>query len=319
MSVLLVCSGGGHLKQLSQLIDRTPFADQDRLWVTFDTGLSRSLLAGQEVVYASYAAPRDMGGVARNAVLAAKVVGARRFDHAISTGANLAVDFLPLARLRGTQCHYVESAARAEGPSLTGKIMERTPGVTTYTQYQHWAGPRWSYVGSVFDAYAPGPRREVGAVRSAVVTLGTNESYPFRRVLERLVALFAQIGVDPADVLWQTGTTDVQGLGIDGRASVEHDELRAAVAEADVVVTHSGTGSAVTALELGRMPLLVPRRVEHGEHIDDHQVQIAAELARRGLAVQCAVEDLDAAALLQAAGGSTVGVPDPPALAITVR
>lgn len=310
MSVLLVCSGGGHLKQLHELLPRLPFPTEDRLWVTFDTGLSRSLLAREEVLYARYAAPRDVVNILRNAALATRVVGRRTFDHAVSTGSSLAVNYLPLAVVRGTSCHFIETAARAAGPSLTGKIMARAPGVRTYTQYRRWAGGTWGYAGSVFDIFEPAPRpATVDTLRRVVVTLGTTESYGFRRLLDRLVPL-----LDGVDVLWQTGVTDVTGLGIDARKAVAHEEMLKAVAEADLVIAHSGTGAAITALQHGLTPVLVPRLQKYDEHVDDHQEQIAGELADRGLAVSCPVEDLSPEVLLRAARRRTRPVADPPTL-----
>lgn len=310
MSVLLVCSGGGHLKQLHELLPRMPFPTQDRLWVTFDTGLSRSLLARENVLYARYAAPRDTVNILRNAALAAKVVTSRSFDQAVSTGSSLAVDFLPLAALRGASCHFIETGARADGPSMTGKIMVRTPGIHTYTQYRRWAGGKWGYAGSVFDAFEPDPQpTAVDAVHRAVVTLGTTESYGFRRLLDTLVPM-----LDGVEVLWQTGATDTSGLPIDARESVPHEEMLKMISEADVVVAHSGTGAAITALQHGLTPILVPRLKKYDEHVDDHQVQIAAELSDRGLAIACPVEDLSPTVLLEAARRRTRPVTDPPLL-----
>jgi UDP-N-acetylglucosamine transferase subunit ALG13 len=310
VSVLLVCSGGGHLKQLHELLPRMPFPTQDRLWVTFDTGLSRSLLAAENVRYAQYAAPRDTVNILRNAALAAKVVAGRRFNHAVSTGSSLAVDFLPLALVRGTSCHFIETAARADGPSMTGKIMGGIPGIRTYTQYRRWTGGKWGYAGSVFDVFEPDPQPAmVDAVRRAVVTLGTTESYGFRRLLDRLVPL-----LDGVEVLWQTGVTDVSGLGIDARETVPHEEMLESIAGADLVVAHSGTGAAITTLQHGLTPVLVPRLQKYGEHVDDHQVQIAGELDERELAVACPVEGLSPEVLLRAARRRTRPVVSPPSL-----
>jgi UDP-N-acetylglucosamine--N-acetylmuramyl-(pentapeptide) pyrophosphoryl-undecaprenol N-acetylglucosamine transferase len=307
MSVLLVCSGGGHLKQLHALVDRTPFADDERLWVTFDTGLSRDLLRDQQVEFATYAAPRDVPNIARNALHAARLLRGRRFTHAVSTGSSLAVDFLPLAAARGSRCSFVETAARATGPSLTGRIMQRVPGVRTYTQYPSWASRRWVYAGSVFDAFEPGPDAGPRPVRRAVVTLGTTESYGFERLVHVLRPL-----LDGAQVLWQTGSTPAVVRG--ARADVPHAELRAAIAEADVVVAHAGTGAALTAMELGRCAVLVPRRAVFDEHVDDHQVQIARELARRGLAVHCEADALSTDVLQRAAGRTVLQRTEQPLL-----
>lgn len=304
---LLVCSGGGHLKQLFTLANRIGLPEDDQFWVTFETGLSRQLLAGREVIFARYAAPRDVPNILRNARLAREVLRRERFETAISTGSSIAVNFLPLAARMGASAHYIESAARADGPSLAGRILALDRRVNTYCQYPAWSGVRWQFRGSIFDAYDAGasvPR----PIRRAVVTVGTTESYGFRRLFESLVPLLAG-----CEVLWQTGTTDVSGLGIPGRPHVDHDEMLAAVAAADVVVAHSGTGAALTALELGKCPILVPRLARYAEHIDDHQIQIAAELERRNLAVACAPEDLTRAVLASAASRSTTRIDTPPA------
>ena len=314
MTVLLVCSGGGHLKQLHELVPRLGIEGEDRLWVTFDSGLSRGLLAGEDVVLARHAVPRDARAVAVNTLQSIGVLRGRRFSMAVSTGASPAVSYLVQTAARRIPSHYVETAARADGPSLTGRIMARVPGVATYTQYPAWSSPTWRYGGSVFDAYQVGEPRVPGPVRRAVVSLGTAESFGFRRLVERLVPLLAG-----AEVTWQTGATDVSGLGVEGHDKVPHDVLSRAIAEADVVVSHAGTGAALTALEHGHRPVLVPRRVAHHEHVDDHQTQIAAELARRGLAVAREVEALDADALTEAASRTVTRSATPPPFLLAGR
>ena len=83
----------------------------------------------------------------------------------------------------------------------------------------------------------------------------------------------------------RTGSTDVSDRGIDGQGKVPADQLALAISEADVVICRAGTEAAPTALEHGHRPVLVPRRAVHHEHVDVHQLQIAHELNRRGLAV----------------------------------
>jgi UDP-N-acetylglucosamine transferase subunit ALG13 len=108
-------------------------------------------------------------------------------------------------------------------------------------------------------------------------------------LVERLVEIL------PSDVeiLWQTGFTDVDGLGISARSVISNQEMKQAMAEADVVITHAGTGSALLALGVGKYPVIVPRRKFFGEHVDDHQVQIVKTLGLRNLALCREVEDLE--------------------------
>jgi len=216
----------------------------------------------------------------------------------VSTGAAIALSFLPLARTLGIPAYYVESAARRHGPSTTGRLLARVPGLSLYTQHASWADGRWNYAGCVFDGYEARERRfPTRAIRRAVVTLGTQPGYGFRRLVERLVDLLPP----DADVLWQTGATDVRGLPIAPRTFVPGDELATAMRGADVVVAHAGVGSALCALDAGRCPVLVPRTATEGEHVDDHQSQIAATLDEVGLAVASPVERLGGGQLLRAA------------------
>jgi UDP-N-acetylglucosamine transferase subunit ALG13 len=50
-----------------------------------------------------------------------------------------------------------------------------------------------------------------------------------------------------------------------------------------VVVCHAGTGSILCAMERCKPIIVVPRRVKHGEHVDDHQLDIAGELEKEDL------------------------------------
>ncbi|NQX05476.1 glycosyl transferase family 28 [Rathayibacter sp. VKM Ac-2856] len=304
---LFVCSGGGHLKQLFTLSSRFGIDPADQHWVTFDNGLSRSLLEGRRVTFSRFAAPRDARPIAQNAMIAHRILAKGDYSAVFSTGSSPAVSFMPEASMRGIECHYVESAARADGPSITGKIMARLPGVNTYTQYPVWADERWLFGGSIFDAYTTGPDRPVSAIRRAVISVGTQDLYPFDRLIAASVPLLKD-----AEVLWQTGLADVSPYGIEGRASVPHHELQEAVKEADVVIAHAGTGAAITAIEAGKVPILVPRLVARGEHIDDHQIQIARELDQRGLAIAASPEELTEELLLRAASRTAALAPAVP-------
>jgi UDP-N-acetylglucosamine--N-acetylmuramyl-(pentapeptide) pyrophosphoryl-undecaprenol N-acetylglucosamine transferase len=303
---LLVASTGGHLDELIRLRSRLEPAAEEIAWATADTEQSRELLAGEAVSWMPVVAPKDLTGAIACLPRAFRVLGTTGADRVVSTGAALALPFFAAARARRVECHYVESAARSEGPSLTGRLIRRLPGSRLYTQYPDWADERWRFAGSVFDGYAPvtgGRSLPEGGLRRVVVTLGTQAGFSFRRALEALVRVLPGVCAPQARILWQTGGSDASGLGIDALPTVPPRVLRDAVAEADLVVAHAGVGSALLALDAGRSPLLIPRRHAFGEHTDDHQGLIADELARRGLAVRVAPEELTTQALLTAAAG----------------
>lgn len=255
-----------------------------------------------DVHFVPYVPPRGYRQLIRELPDAWRLISKGRFDRVVSTGAGVAVPFFLAARARGVPCHYIESAARADGPSLTGRIVSRLPGVKLYSQYESWASGRWNYRGSLFDAFGveEGPDRPV---RRVVVTLGTMRTYEFSRLIARLEIILPEVLAPDADVLWQMGVTTARPAFGRVEASVPNAELRAAINSADLVVAHSGIGSAITALELGRRPVLVPRRPQYGEHVDDHQELIARELAGRGIAVSREADELTADDLMRAARG----------------
>ncbi|HYC81374.1 MAG TPA: glycosyltransferase [Solirubrobacterales bacterium] len=317
MTTLLVASTGGHLKQLSQLYSRLEGVEGPFRWATFDTPQSRSLLAGEEVDFVPFVGGRDPLNVGRNFAHARRILRQHEVGTLVSTGSAVALPFFLIGRARRLRCHYIESAARSEGPSLTGKLISRVPGVHLYCQYPSWAGGGWRFRGSVFDAFEPGERgagegAAVGeAPRKVVVTLGSYRGYGFPLLVERLLELLPA----EAEVLWQTGDTDVSRFGIEGREAIPERELTAAMAAADVVVAHAGVGAALAAFEVGKCPLLVPRRLSREEHVDDHQIQIAGELSRRGIAVAAEAPELSAEHLAAAAAKAVVRRPDPPPIA----
>ncbi|MCA2216468.1 glycosyltransferase [Jidongwangia harbinensis] len=295
MTTLLVASTGGHLAELHDLVPRLGVTD--RRWVTFDSPQSRSLLDGEDVVHAPPATSRDLAGAIRDLLVARRMFRRHRYERVISTGASIAMSFFVPATAAGIECAYIESATRTDGPSLTGRMAARLPRTTLYTQYPSWANETWRFGGSIFDAFTAAPVERPRPVRKVVVTLGTHERYTFPRLLNRLVDVLPR----GLDVLWQVGATRIDRMPPDARRQVPVAEMRQAMSEADVVISHAGVGSALAAMQAGRRAVYVPRRRLHGEHVDDHQVAMARELEGRQLVVareadEVSLADLEAAA-----------------------
>jgi UDP-N-acetylglucosamine transferase subunit ALG13 len=298
-----VATTGGHLAQLHSLADRIP-RDAESFWVTHANEQSTSLLADRDVYYVPYVGVRDVPSVLRRVRHAHALLRRRRPTRMVSTGSGIALGYLPYLAARGVECHYIESAARVSGPSITGRILRWVPGVRTYTQYRHWSGPHWHYGGSVFDAYEPIPaERELGDRIRVVVTVGTAAEFPFRRLMLALAKLLGPGGEleqttgRPVDVLWQTGCTPVDDLPLTPTPFLPAADLAEALAAADIVVSHAGTGSALANVAAGRFAVVATRVAEFGEAGDNHQQQLAEELVARGLAVhrqptEITVEDL---------------------------
>jgi len=79
-----------------------------------------------------------------------------------------------------------------------------------------------------------------------------------------------------------------RGMGATVPAHCEHfdfkprEAIQALHAEARVIVCHGGIGSVTDALHAGKPLLVAPRRKQYGEHNNDHQLDIALAIERRG-------------------------------------
>jgi len=121
MKLLLVASSGGHIAELHSL--REFWESHERTWVSFPTSDAQYLLAGERAIWAFHPTNRHLGNLMRNVGLARWILREERPDLVISTGAGVAVPFLVLARMRGIRTVYVESLARIEQLSLTGRLV----------------------------------------------------------------------------------------------------------------------------------------------------------------------------------------------------
>ncbi|MGI9490842.1 MAG: glycosyltransferase [Geminicoccaceae bacterium] len=288
MTTLLVATTGGHLVELFELAQRLPELPGKRMWVTFDTPQSRSLLKDEaHVVTIPEISERDVLGVVRGFVThARRIFREERIGTVISTGSAIALSFLPYAALRGVDTHYIESATRFDAPSLTGRLLEKIPRIKLYHQYPHLRRGRWHYSGSVFDRFEV---RETSSkpVKRAVVTVGSVRQ-SFHRLFKHVAALMPP----DVEVLWQTGHTPVDDLPIKAEPYVESAVLDQAIRDADVVIAHGGCGSALGALNAGKFPILMPRDPNLGELVDGHQPALTRWLHEKGLALERSPESL---------------------------
>lgn len=75
----------------------------------------------------------------------------------------------------------------------------------------------------------------------------------------------------------QIGPVSQVPSGIPSAQFIDEELFASHLASADLFITHAGMGNIIRALEQGIPAVVVPRRSELGEHVNDHQVDTLAE------------------------------------------
>jgi len=110
------------------------------------------------------------------------------------------------------------------------------------------------------------------------VTVGTQ--LPFDRLIQSIDRWAGSSSV--GQVVAQIGPSRLKPSHLQWVEFVGPEEFRRYVETADIVVSHAGMGSILTALELGKPILVLPRRADLGEHRNDHQMATARRFREQG-------------------------------------
>jgi UDP-N-acetylglucosamine transferase subunit ALG13 len=111
------------------------------------------------------------------------------------------------------------------------------------------------------------------------VTVGTHEQ-PFNRLIEYVDNL-KRDGVITEDVIMQTGFSTYGPKYCKWSKLLPYNEMVQNVADARIVITHGGPASFIMPLQIGKISVVVPRRHEFNEHVNNHQVDFAKAVAER--------------------------------------
>lgn len=114
----------------------------------------------------------------------------------------------------------------------------------------------------------------------------------FDRLIEAMDRIAPTLGME---VIAQTGKGTYCPRNMEARASIPPAEFEALVERSRLIVSHAGIGTVLTAQRFAKPILLFPRRLEHGEHRNDHQVATVRHLqGRSGLLIAMDETELEA-------------------------
>ena len=109
------------------------------------------------------------------------------------------------------------------------------------------------------------------------VTVGTHEQ-PFNRLVEYMDKWASE---HDEDVVIQTGFSTFEPKNCEWSKLYPYKTMLELVDKARVVITHGGPSSFIMPLQIGKIPIVVPRKHEFNEHVNDHQVAFSNAVAER--------------------------------------
>lgn len=107
------------------------------------------------------------------------------------------------------------------------------------------------------------------------VTVG--HQMPFDRLIRCVDKCAAQLA--NADIFGQIGKTDYKPNNFPYKEMLEPEDFRDLICDADLIISHAGTGTILNALEFGKPIIIMPRRAKFMETRNDHQFATAKKFS----------------------------------------
>lgn len=272
----VVVATGGHLEQAIRRVDQLGLNSTVTFFVPRNSQSETRLHAFKHNFVAKVGS-RDFLGFIKVAFQLMFIMNKRKYDYVLSTGAGVAIACRIVCKLKGLDFIYIESIARQSSPSMTGRILVQMRTKNLYTESDSFDPTQWLPIDSLFAQYRSydrNPEKYSSDPLKIFVTAGTVHDFEFRR----LVDLVDAVTNESDHIVWQIGfleSVPLQGKVFKELSATEFEEN---LKKADVVISHAGVGSILNILDIGKFPILIPRKPEYNEHIDNHQLEIATLL-----------------------------------------
>ncbi|MBD7970810.1 PssE/Cps14G family polysaccharide biosynthesis glycosyltransferase [Paenibacillus gallinarum] len=113
------------------------------------------------------------------------------------------------------------------------------------------------------------------------VTVGT-QKFPFTRLFQ-MVEKLIQSHLITDEVIAQVGYTEYASDRMTIYKFLQETEMMENILASDIIITHAGVGTITNCLENNKKIIVVPRTMELGEHIDNHQMEITDVFKKKNL------------------------------------
>lgn len=105
------------------------------------------------------------------------------------------------------------------------------------------------------------------------VTVGTHEQQ-FNRLIEEIDKL-VEFGYIKEEVIIQSGFSTYNVKNCKSEKIITYQQMIKNIKDARIVITHGGPATFIMPLQMGKIPVVVPRMKKYGEHVNDHQLNFA--------------------------------------------
>lgn len=126
-----------------------------------------------------------------------------------------------------------------------------------------------------------------------LVTVGT-EKFPFNRLMRWIDQLIEKNLIQPNQekIVIQYGSCTLKPQKTNNFSVLPSEEFKNIFAQARLIIAHCGEGTIDLLANSDKPFVLVPRSGEYQEHVDDHQIELAEELSKQGVAIANCFKDL---------------------------
>lgn len=117
------------------------------------------------------------------------------------------------------------------------------------------------------------------------VTVGT-QKFQFNRMLSKIDELISK-KVITEKVICQSGYSTYNPKNYKSFNFLDSKEYKNYINSSNLLITHAGVGTILEAKKDNIPVIVIPRMKKYGEHVDDHQIQIARDFDKKGLVLKC--------------------------------
>ena len=112
------------------------------------------------------------------------------------------------------------------------------------------------------------------------ITLGT-QGADFSRCLRMVEELINTREIED-EIIAQVGASSYRPKGVTCFEFIPENEYQCNIQNADVIITHAGSGALFSSIKKGKKTIAVARLAIYNEMVNDHQVELVRKLTQEG-------------------------------------